>query len=280
MRSMARVKSARAHRVGSAAGGDQGRLVDQVGQISPGEAGRQPRHGVEVDVGSDDDLADVHLEDGAPAAEVGPIHQHLAVEAARAQQRRVEDLRPVGRGQQDHADARVEAVELGQQLVQRLLLLVHAAGDHARAGATEGVELVDEDDRGRRLARLLEQVAHPRRADADEHLDELRAGDREERHAGLAGHGAGQQRLAGSRRADQQDALRHVRAEPAIALRILQEGDDLLQLELGLVDAGHVGERRLGVRLDVDLRAGLPDRQQPAEARRPRLGRSRNIQIR
>jgi hypothetical protein len=61
-------------------------------------------------------------------------------------------------------------------------------------------------------AGLLEQVAHPRRADADEHLDELAAGDREERHPGLAGHGLGQQRLAGAGRADQQHALGHARA--------------------------------------------------------------------
>ena len=65
-------------------------------------------------------------------------------------------------------------------------------------------------------ARLLEQVAHARGADADEHLDELGAGDREERHLGLAGDRLGQQRLAGAGRADQEHALRHAPAEPAV----------------------------------------------------------------
>ena len=102
---------------------------------------------------------------------------------------------------------------------ERLLLLVVAAAAEGAAGAAERVELVDEDDRRRVLARLLEQVAHPRRADADEHLDEFRAGDREERHAGLAGDGARQQRLAGARRADQQHALRQAPAEPPVAVR-------------------------------------------------------------
>ena len=69
---------------------------------------------------------------------------------------------------------------------------------------------------GALLARLLEQVADPRRADADEHLDEFRAADREERHAGLARHGARQQRLAGAGRPDEQHALRDARAEPAV----------------------------------------------------------------
>ena len=54
---------------------------------------------------------------------------------------------------------------------------------------------------------LLEQVADAAGADADEHLDEVRAGDRVERHARLAGDGAGQQRLAGAGRAVQQHAL-------------------------------------------------------------------------
>ena len=77
----------------------------------------------------------------------------------------------------------------------------------AAAGAADGVELVDEDDRRRRLLGLLEEVAHAARADADDHLDELRGGEREERHVGLAGDGARQQRLAGAGRAREQHAL-------------------------------------------------------------------------
>ena len=76
-----------------------------------------------------------------------------------------------------------------------------------------------------------------------------------------------QQRLAGSRRADQQDAARHARAQPAVFFRVLEEIDDLLQLRLGLVDAGDVVERRLGVGLDIDLGLAAADRHQPAEAR-------------
>jgi hypothetical protein len=57
------------------------------------------------------------------------------------------------------------------------------AAEAAPAMATDGVDLVDEDDRRRRLLGLFEQVAHAARADADEHLDEVGAGDREERHA-------------------------------------------------------------------------------------------------
>ena len=66
---------------------------------------------------------------------------------------------------------------------------------------------------------------------------------REERHAGLAGDGAGQQGLAGAGRADQQHALGDPGAESVKLLGVLQELDDLAKLVLGLVDAGHVARR-------------------------------------
>ena len=138
-----------------------------------------------------------------------------------------------------------EPVHLGEDLVERLLALVVAADRRAAAArAADRVELVDEDDRRRRLLGLLEQVAHPAGADADDHLDELRRREREERHVGLAGHGARQQRLAGPGRARQQHALGDRRAEAAVLSGVPQEVDDLDELVLGLVDAGHVVERR------------------------------------
>ena len=95
---------------------------------------------------------------------------------------------------------------------------------------------------------LLEQVAHPAGADADEHLDEVRTRDREERRTRLAGDGAGQQGLAGPRRAEEQDALRDLRAHGLEALGLGQEVLDLRELLDGLVAPGDVGEgdRRAG----------------------------------
>jgi len=82
------------------------------------------------------------------------------------------------------------------------------AAAHAGAAlAPDGVYLIDETRCTGALLGLIEQVAHPAGAHADEHLDEVRAGDGEEGHPGLAGHGARQQGLAGAGRAVQQDAL-------------------------------------------------------------------------
>src|SRR5687767_6856074 len=57
----------------------------------------------------------------------------LTVEAVRAQPRRVQDLRPVGRCQDHDAFLGIEAVHLGQQLLARLFPLTIAA--HQRADA-------------------------------------------------------------------------------------------------------------------------------------------------
>ena len=75
----------------------------------------------------------MHLEDRLAPDAVRRLHDDAAVEAAGAQQRLVEDLRAVGGAEHDHAGAGVEAVHLGQDLVERLLALVVATAD-VRAG--------------------------------------------------------------------------------------------------------------------------------------------------
>ncbi len=197
---------------------------------------------LEVDLLVERLALDVHLEDLEAALHVRPVEDDLAVEAAGAQQRRVEHVGPVGGGHDDDVGVGVEAVHLDQDLVERLLTLVVRAAQAGAALAAHGVDLVDEDDAGAVALGLVEEVAHAAGADAHEHLHELRAGDAEEGHAGLAGDGPGQQRLAGARRADEEHATRDARAQRVELLGVLEELDDLLQLRLGLVHAGHVGE--------------------------------------
>ena len=99
------------------------------------------------------------------------------------------------------------------------------------------------------LLGVLEQAADARGPDADEHLDELGGRDTEEGNTCLAGDGAGKQRLAGARRTDQQDPLRHPAAQFLEFLRVAQEVHHLLELELRLLHAGHIiegGLRRTG----------------------------------
>ena len=138
-------------------------LVDQVGQVGAGEAGRAARGGLQVHVGRQRNFPHMHLQNVFAADHVRVRHHHLAVETAGPQQRRIEHVGPVGGGDQDDAFVRLEAVHLDQQLVERLLALVVAAAEAGAAMAADRVDFVDEDDAGRVLLGLLEHVAHAAR---------------------------------------------------------------------------------------------------------------------
>ena len=128
-----------------------------------------------VDVLGQRHLAHVHLEDLFAATNVGQANDDLTIEPARAQQSGVKNVGPVRRRDHDDPVVRLEAVHLDQQLVQRLFALVVTAAKARAAMPADRVDLIDEDDAGRLFFRLLEHVAHPRRANADEHLDEVGA---------------------------------------------------------------------------------------------------------
>jgi hypothetical protein len=209
----------------------------------------------------------VHLEDAFAALHVRPVDDDLAVEAARTQQRGIEHVGTVRRGDEDDALVRVEAVHLDEQLIERLLALVVTATEPGAAMAADSVDLVDEDDRRSVALALIEEIAHATRPDTHEHLDEVRARHREERHARLAGDRLREQRLARARGTEQQRALRDASAEALELLRVLQELDDLLQLLLRLVGARHVLERDARILIERELRARLAELQRGRAAR-------------
>ena len=131
----------------------------------------------------------------------------------------------------------------------------------------DGVDFIDEHDARRVLLRLLEHVAHAAGADAHEHFDEVGTRNREERHIGFARDGAREQRLARSRRADQQHAFGNAAAETLEFLRIAQELDDLLQFFLGFIDAGDIFERDAARSFGQQFRAALAEAHRLAAAR-------------
>ena len=197
---------------------------------------------IEVDVVADGNFLDVDAKHFLAAANVGQAHDYAAIETAGAQKRGIEHVGTVGGSDENDAVVRFEAVHLDEQLVQRLLAFVVSAAETCAAMTAHRIDFVDEDDAGRVLLALFEEVADAACADADEHLHEVRTGDGEERHVGFAGHRAGEQRLAGSRRSDEKHALGNASAELLELLRLAQILDDLLQLFLGFVDTGHILE--------------------------------------
>ncbi len=199
------------------------------------------------------------LEDLDPFVERRQGHHDLTVEPTGPEERGVEDVGAVRRRHHHDSLGGFEAVHLGEHLVERLLALVVAATEAGAALAADGVDLVDEDDRGCLLLRSGEQVAHAGRADSDEHLHEVGAGDRDERDAGLTRDRAGDERFTGSGRPDEQHTLRDARADLLELARLLQEPDDLGDLFLHRAVAGDVGEGGLGFIGVVHLGARAPD---------------------
>ena len=124
-----------------APGEDRG-LVEQVGKVRAREPGRALRYLLEVDLVAELLVARVHLEDLEAALGVGHVDGDLPVEAARPQEGGVEDVGAVGRRDDDDARVALEAVHLGEELVERLLALVVAAADARAAGAAHGIDLV------------------------------------------------------------------------------------------------------------------------------------------
>ncbi len=182
------------------------------------------------------------FEDLFAAAHVGQRHHDLPVEAARTQQRRIQHIGPVGGRDDDDAFIALEAVHLDQQLVQGLFALVVTAAQAGAAVPAHGIDFIDEDDAGGVLLGLLEHIANAGRADADEHFDEIRAGNGEKRHLGFAGDGPGEQGLAGAGRAHHEHTFRDLAAKFLELAGIFQEVDDFDNFLLGLFHPRHIGE--------------------------------------
>ena len=170
----------------------------------------------------------------------------------------------------DHRVARLEAVHLREDLVERLLALVVAA---AEAGAAaERARPIASSSSMKMIAGAASLACLKRSRTREAPMPTIastnsRAPSREERHARLARDRAREQRLAGARAAREQHAARDPAAERLVLLRVLEEVDDLGQLVLGLVDAGDVLERDALAALDA-LRARAAERAQgPAAAR-------------
>ena len=195
------------------AGGQQGGFVDQVGKVGAAEAGGFAGQDFDLDLFGQGLAGGVHFQDGGAAGDIGQVQGNAAVKAAGPQQRRVQDVRAVGGGNDDDVGIGLKAVHFHQNLVEGLLPLVVAPAEAGAAMPPHGVDFVHKEDAGGVALGLFKEVAHAGGAHAHEHFHEFAAGDVEERHARFAGHGAGQQGFARPRRPHQQHAFGDARAQ-------------------------------------------------------------------
>jgi len=201
----------------------------------------------------------VDLEDPAATLDAGFGHLDEAVEPAGPEDRLVEHIEPVGCGHDPDVAAVVEAVHLREQLHHGPLDLRVAGGLRVRPLGGDGVDLVDEDDRGFALGREFEEVPDESGALADELPDQLGARHLDERGVGLVCDRLRQHRLPGSGRAVQQHPRRRVDADLrehlGVGERLLDRLPNLPDL---VVDPADVGVRHRRRRVDLHgLRPGV-----------------------
>ena len=155
----------------------------------------------------------------------------------------------------------LEPIHLHQDLVKGLLPLIVASAKSGAAVASHRVDLVDKHDaRGVALG-LLEQVADPGCANANEHFHELAAADVEEGHSCLPRHGAGKQGLASTGLANQQYALGNSGAKGKEAFRVLEELHHFLEFRLRLLNPRNIGEAYAGTVEGHHASAAAPEAQ-------------------
>lgn len=196
----------------------------------------------EVDPAHQVHLARVNLEDVEASVLVGVRELDLSVDTARSQQSIVKDVNSVGRHDNLDLVRCLETIELVEQLKHGSLHLRVTPLTAAHSGATDGVDLVHEDDGRRMLSCHDEEFSHHPGTFTDVLLHELRATDSDELTIGVVSDGSGQQGLAGTRRTIEQDTLGLCDTERVEDLGMLdRQLDDLLDfLYLLLETANHV----------------------------------------
>ncbi len=134
-----------------------------------------------------------------------------------------------------------------------------AAAEAGAALAADRIDLIDEDDARRVLLGRFEQVTDTGCPDTDEHLDEVRTGDREERDARFAGHRTAEERLTGTRRPHEENPLRNAGTDVVKLVRVFQEINDFNEFRLFFVGARDIVECNFLLLFIIELRFALAE---------------------
>ena len=192
----------------------------------------------------------VDLEDRLAAHLVREVHHHAPVKAAGPQECLVEHVGLVGGGKNDHALLGRETVHLGEDLVEGLLLLARSPDSRLTAGASYGVELVDEDDRWGVLAGLLKR-SRTRLAPTPTNNSTNSEALKEKNGTPASPATARARSVLPVPGAHQEHAFRCSSPKAGVLLGVLEEVHDLDELVLGLIYACDVLEGDPGALLLV-----------------------------
>ncbi len=176
------------------------------------------------------------------AFDIRYAYDDLPVESARSQKSRIQYVRSVSCSQDYYSGILSETIHLYQQLIQCLLPFIIAAAEACASLTSNSIDLVYEDDTWSTLLGLIEQISYTRRADADEHLNEVRSTDCEERHSRFSRSRSGNISLTCSRRSYEEHALRYSCSDLFIFPRILEEVNDLRKFLFFFFQTGYIGK--------------------------------------
>ena len=199
----------------------------------------------------------MHLENFFAAHHIRVRHNNLTVKTAGTQQCRIQHIRPVGCGNQNHPFIRFEAIHLDQHLVERLFAFVITAAKTSAAMPPDRVNFVDKDDTWGIFLALFKHIAHTAGTNTNEHLNKIRSGDGKERHIGLASDGAGQQCLTGTRRANKQHTFWNFATKSLELARVFQKFNNFFKLGFGLINAGNIFKSHAPLMLGKQLCPGF-----------------------
>ena len=239
----------------------QRRFVQKIGEFRAGITGRAARDDGQIHSRRELHILRVNFQNAFATAHVRQIHRDLAIKTSGPQQRGIQHVRTVRRRDDDDALLRVEAVHLDEQRIQSLFTFVVAAAETVAARAADGINFINENQARRGLARLLKHVAHPARADADEHFHEVRTADAEECRVRFARDGFCQKGFSRAGRADHQHAFGNASAEALKFFRVFEKFDEFRNFLHRLFHAGHVFERGLVAILRKNLRLAFAEAQ-------------------
>eukprot|EP00982_Pelagococcus_subviridis_P010708 31021-Pelagococcus_subviridis.AAC.4 len=218
----------------AAAHGNRRGFVADVRELRAGEPGEVLRELHRVDVRIHVPLCEMNLKNLRARLQPRLRDGHLAIEPSGTHQRRVEEVRSVRRAYENDPGVRGEPVHLGQQLVQRLLVLLRPSRPRRRA-----------------------LLAHPRGADADDDLYKLRAGHGVERHRSLARDRFRDERLPDPGPALHEQPFRRLRAEAFERLWVFQKRDHLVEILDDVLQSADVLQGDVHLRVLPRVRPGL-----------------------
>src|SRR5689334_20799389 len=116
----------------------------------------------------------MHFKDRLPSHKVRFINRDLAIETTGTKQRAIQYIGTIGRRQYNDACIRTKTIHFNKQLVQCTFSFIITHHYVLASCATDGIDLIDEDDTRCFFPCLLKEIAYAACTNTYKHLNEIR----------------------------------------------------------------------------------------------------------